>query len=152
MPRRRSLAAALLAVCVGVTACADDGGDEPGRQVCAADERTVLVAEKLTRLVPSTPFDVGPGEEAWASVVADADFSPSALVPRVASLFVIAADAEPDIGETSSGLPTSDDPVILFEAEGEWRPVTAEPGSYRVWSRRGPEVAIATCPAPPGAD
>ncbi len=151
MPRRRSLSTVALAValCVAAGACSDAGEDgEPTPAVCPPDERRALIAEKLTRGEPSSPFTVAAGEEAWASVVEDVDYNPSALFPTIATLFLIQAGAEPQVREDANGLPIFDDPAVPeFDAEGEWRPVTAEPGEYRLWSRRGPSIEVVACPA-----
>ncbi len=138
-----------VALCVAAGACSDTtGGTEPAPAVCPPGERRPLLAEKLTRSEPSSPFTVRPGEEAWASVVADADYNPGALFPSIATLFLIDADAQPQVREDANGLPIIDDPAVPeFDAEGEWRPVTAEPGEYRLWSRRGPHIEVVACPA-----
>ncbi len=138
-----------VAICVAAGACSGSSGNgDAAPTVCPPGERRPLVAEKLTRGEPSSPFTVAAGEEAWASVVEDADYNPSALFPSVATLFLIDAGAEPQVREDANGLPIIDDPAVPeFDAEGEWRPVTAEAGEYRLWSRRGPRIEVVACPA-----
>lgn len=130
-----------------LTGCGIGGSEEAAPEPCTTDERTVLIEEKLTLEVPSSPFELADGEVAWASVVVDVDYNPSALFPSVASLHLIDADAEPDLRRSASGLRVADgDPAIGFDREGQWRLVTEEAGTYRVWSGRGPEIVVAICP------
>ena len=133
---------------LALTGCGIGGSDDAVPELCAVDERTVLLEEKLSHEVPSSPFEIGEDAIGWASVVADVDYNPSTLCPSVATLHLIDADADPDLRRSSSGLRVIDgDPAIAFDREGQWRLVTDNPGTYRVWSGRGPEIVVATCPA-----
>lgn len=140
---------ALLAICsLALSSCGIADSEEAIPEVCGANERTVLLDEKLSPEVPSSPFEFDDHELLWASVVADVDYNRSTLFPSVATLHLIDADADPDLRRSSSGLRVIDgDPVIAFDREGQWRLVTDIPGRYRVWSGRGPEIVVATCPA-----
>lgn len=90
----------------------------------------MLVEQRLTPLVPSTVFDIDSGQEAWASVVADPDYSASAVFSRVANLHLIEAGSEPQIREDVNGFPIVDDPALRFDFEGDWRLATTKAGSY----------------------
>lgn len=150
-PRARSFGpiGARLAICsLALSGCGIIGSDEAAPEVCAVADRTVLLDQKLTAEVSSSPFELADGEVLWASVVADVDYNPSTLFPSVATLHLIDADAEPDLRRNSVGLRVADgDPAIPFDREGQWQLVTDLSGRYRVWSGRGPEILVATCPA-----
>jgi hypothetical protein len=139
---------ALLAVCcLAFSSCGIADSEEAIPEVCRANERTVLVDEKLSPEAPSSRLEFDDHEVLWASVVADVDYNRSTLFPSVATLHLIDADADPDLRRSSSGLRVIDgDPVIAFDREGQWRLVTDIPGRYPVWSGRGPEIVVATCP------
>jgi hypothetical protein len=129
-----------------LSGCGLFGSPGESETVCAEGDRAVLVAEKLTRREPSMPFTVPEQGSVWAAVIADADFNPSAVVARVADLYVIAAGADPAIREDTNGLTVIDDPRLSYEREGQYRRLDVEPGRYQVWSTRGPEIEVVTCP------
>lgn len=147
-PSRERICALLTIGSLALSSCGLTGSDDAAPEVCAVDQRTVLLDEKLSHEVPSSAFDIADDAIGWASVVTDVDYNPSTLFPSVATLHLIDPDADPDLRRSSSGLRVIDgDPAIAFDREGQWRLVTDNSGTYRVWSGRGPEIVVAACPA-----
>ena len=64
-------------------ACGPFASENAEPEVCPPQDRDVLVAEKLTPETPSTPFSVTAEDEVWAGLIADSDFSESALFSQV---------------------------------------------------------------------
>ncbi len=134
----------IVAVCFIATACSF-GGEKKSPIVCAPENRSELTTDDLTPFVSSKPFEVGSGEEAWVKV-SDTDYNPSVIFSRVATVYLIEAGSQKQIREDTTGLILSDDPVIKFDMEREWQPVTTEVGTYEIYSHGYPTVEVVACP------
>ena len=79
----------MLVLGMTVSACNPIASDGAESGVCREQEREVLVAEKLHKDSPSTPFTVDAGDDVWVGLIADSDYSPSALFSQVTGLYVV---------------------------------------------------------------
>jgi hypothetical protein len=124
------------------------GAAEP--QVCPEQEREALIAEQLVKDSPSTPFTADAGADLWVGLIADSDYSPSALFSQVTGLYVIGeGDA---VASTRDDLDfiVTDDPYIDFDHPGQFVPFEFAAGTYQVWSTKAPQIAVVVCPPADG--
>lgn len=130
-PRPLWLALALAQLVASCASAADDGSCQPARE---------LLSETLVADTPSAPFEVDGGE-----LIASTSRTSSGgvILDAIGSepLFIIGADAEPDITR---------DPVNGLKSTNDTRfrngKVSVEPGSYRVYtSSSGLNVTVSSC-------
>jgi hypothetical protein len=119
------------------------GGAES--EVCREQEREVLVAEKLSKDSPSTPFTVDAGDDVWVGLIADSDYSPSALFSQVTGLYVIDEGEVVAYNRDNLRFVVTDDAYIDFDRGGQFVPFEFSPDSYQVWSIKTPEIAVVVC-------
>ena len=136
----------LIVLAVTTSACHTIASDDARREVCREQEREVLVAEELHQDSPSTPFTVDAGADVWVGLIADSDYSPSALFSQVTGLYVI--DEGDVVAYTRDDLDfvVTDDPFIDFDREAEFVPFEFAPDDYQLWSIKTPEIAVVVCP------
>ncbi len=119
----------------------------PVAEACSEDQRRELMAEKLTIDTPSQAFTVGEVGSTWVGLIADTDYSVSALFPTLADVYLVPNGVAPDIRrEGELQLLSTDDLRIGFDAEGNFQQLDVSPGEYRLWSYRSPEIAVVSCP------
>ena len=106
----------------------------------------MLVAEELTKDSPSTPFTVDAGDGVWVGLIADSDYSPSALFSQVTGLYVIGEGDAVAYTRDDLDFVVTDDPFVDFDREGQFVPFEFAPGTYHVWSTKTPEIAVVVCP------
>lgn len=131
---------------VTAAACAPFSSDEAEPEVCAEQQREVLIAEELTAYSPSTPFTVDASDGVWVSLIADSDSSPSALFSQVTGLYLIEAGDAVAYTRNDLDVVVTDDPYVDFDREGQLVPFEFTPGTYQVWSTKAPEIAVLVCP------
>ena len=136
----------MIVLAVTGSACNPIASDEAESEVCREQEREVLIAEELRKDVPSTPFTVDAGDDVWVGLIADSDYSPSALFSQVTGLYVI--DEGDVVAYTRDDLDfvVTDDPYIDFDREGQFVPFEFAPDIYQVWSIKTPKIAVVVCP------
>lgn len=136
----------MIVLAVTASACNPIASDETEPKVCREREREVLVAEKLHKDSPSTPFTVDAGDDVWVGLIADSDYSPSALFSQVTGLYVIDEGDVVAYTRDDLDLVVTDDPYVDFDREGQFVPVEFTPDIYQVWSIKTPEIAVVVCP------
>lgn len=136
----------MIVLTVACSACNPIASDEAEPEVCREQKREVLVAEELHKDSPSTPFTVDAGDDVWVGLIADSDYSSSALFSQVTGLYVI--DESDVVAYTRDDLDfvVTDDPYIDFDREGQFVRYEFAPGAYRVWSIKTPKIAVVVCP------
>jgi hypothetical protein len=142
MPRTSQPALLLAFV---IAACSPFASDDAEPEVCPPQERDVLVAEKLTPETPSTPFAVTADDEVWVGLIADSDFSASAVASQVTGLYVIEEGDSVEYTRNEIDFVATDDPYLDYNREGEFSRFEFPPGSYQVWSTKAPEIAVISC-------
>src|SRR3954451_24684371 len=106
---------------------------------CPPAERSVVLTNRIDRLVPSDPFTVPQGAQAWVTTpVGSGNTGLFGSVGGGMSVSVYAADRAPNThvdarGNTSSGDPKvvlrkPNNPVRLPVGEGRWRTQTVDLG------------------------
>lgn len=123
-----------------LVSCGSESTPDEATEVCDEGARRVLLSEELTREAPSKPFEVAATGSTWVGLVADYDYSASALIPSLATVFVVSSGEPPDLQ------PPNDDPLVEFDGEGDFRPLVVVPGKYQVWSFRNPIITVVSCP------
>ena len=136
----------MLVLGMTVSACNPIASDGAESGVCREQEREVLVAEKLDKDSRSTPFTVDAGDDVWIGLIADSDYSPSALFSQVTGLYVVDEGDVVAYARDDLGLVVTDDAYIDFDREGQFVPFELSPDSYQVWSIKTPEIAVVVCP------
>jgi hypothetical protein len=126
-------------------ACNPFAADDAEPEVCPPNERDVLVAEKLTPETPSTPFTVTADDEVWAGLIADSDFSASALLSQVTGLYIIEEGDSVEYTRNDIDFVVTDDPYLDYDRAGEFNRFEFPPGRYQVWSIKAPEIAVVSC-------
>ncbi|MDP9463846.1 MAG: hypothetical protein M3P52_04415 [Actinomycetota bacterium] len=142
MPRTSRLT--LLFVFV-TAACSPFASGDAEPEVCPPQERDVLVAEKLTPETPSTPFAVTADDDVWVGLIADSDFSESALLSQVTGLYVIEEGDSVEYTRNDVDFVVTDDPYLDYDRQGEFNRFELPPGRYQVWSIKAPEIAVVSC-------
>ena len=146
MPRTSRLILLLLVV-VATTGCNPFASDDAQPDVCREQDRVTLVAESLTPEMPSTPFTVPADEQIWVGLIADSDFSESALLSQVTGLYVIEKGESVEYSRNDLDFVVTDAAYLDFDGEGQFRPFEMPPGDYQVWSMKAPEIAVVSCGA-----
>ena len=136
----------MLVLGMTVSACNPIASDGSESGVCREQEREVLVAEKLDKDSRSTPFTVDAGDDVWVGLIADSDYSPSALFSQVTGLYVVEEGDVVAYTRDDLGFVVTDDVYIDFDREGQFVPLEFSPDSYQVWSIKTPEIAVVVCP------
>lgn len=145
MPRPSRL---ILLLVLATAGCNPFASDDPNPEVCREQDRMTLMAETLTAETPSTPFTVPVDEQIWVGLIADSDFSESALISQVAGLFVIAEGASVEYTRDDLDVLVTDAAYLDFDREGQFNLFDMPPGDYQVWSTKTPEIAVVTCGVP----
>ncbi len=136
----------MIVLAVTGSACNPIAADEAEPEVCREQEREVLVAEELHKDSPSAPFTVDAGDDVWVGLIADSDYSPSALFSQVTGLYVIEEGDVVAYSRDDLGFVVTDDPYVDFDREGQFVPFEFAPDVYQVWSIKTPEIAVVVCP------
>ena len=131
---------------VAIVGC--NSPDDALREVCNEQDRVTLLAETLTPETPSTPFEVSADETVWVSVIADSDFSESALFSRVTGLYLIEHGDAIAYERDELDFVLTDDVSVNFHREGQFRPIEVRPGRYQLWSMKAPVIEVVTCGTP----
>lgn len=131
-------------------ACNPFASGEAEREVCPEQEREMLVAEELAKDSPSTPFRAEAGADVWVGLIADSDYSPSALFSQVTGLYVISDGDAVAYTHDDLDFIVTDDPYIGFDRLGQFVPFEFAPGTYQVWSTKTPQIAVVVCPPADG--
>jgi hypothetical protein len=132
-----------------ISACGDrhPAANEP--EVCAPSERTTLVATRLTYQVPSEPFEASADSDIFVGLIADSDYQAnSTFANYLAGIYVIPEGDQPHFIDAGAGIRSSDDPLLSYDTQGQFRYFGFEPGRYQVWSNRAPQIEIVACPRP----
>jgi len=136
----------MLLLAVPTAACNPFASGEAEPEVCPEQEREVLVAEQLANDSPSMPFTADAGADVWVGLIADSDYSVSALFSQVTGLYVISEGDAAAYTRNNLDFVVTDDPYIDFDREGEFVPFEFAPGTYQVWSTKAPQIAVVVCP------
>ena len=139
-----------LLLAVPAAACNPFASGEAEPEVCPEQEREVLVAEQLSKDSPSTPFRADAGADIWVGLIADSDYSTSALFSQVAGLYVIGEGDVVAYTRDDLDFIVTDDLYIDFDRLGQFVPFEFAPGTYQVWSTKVPQVAVVVCPPADG--
>jgi hypothetical protein len=139
-----------LGLAVPVAACNPFASSEAEPEVCPEQEREVLVAEELAEDSPSTPFTAHAGADVWVGLLADSDYSTSALFSQVAGLYVLSEGDAVAYTRDDLDFVVIDDPSVDFDREGQFVPFEFAPGTYEVWSTETPQIAVVVCPPADG--
>ncbi len=126
------------------------GDAEP--EVCPESEREVLVAEALAKNSPSTPFTGDASADVWVGLMADSDYSASALFSQVTGLYVISGGDAGAYTRDDLDFVVTDDPYVDFDRLGQFVPFEFAPGTYQVWSTKTPQIAVVAALAPTADD
>lgn len=131
-----SLMATLLLV-----ACANP--DENDKAACVPAEDLLLTTE-LAELEPSAPFR---SETGLIEVITLRILQPNPLTSALSSrsLFVLAADAEPNIGIAANDTVTIGDQRVPSVDLGKPAVVALEPGDYRIYTTGSLEIEVREC-------
>lgn len=105
----------------------------------------MLVDEGFAKDSPSTPFTADAGADVWVGLLADSDYSASALFPQVTGLYVISEGDAVEYSRDDLDFVVTDDPYVDFDREGQFVPFEFAPGTYAVWSTKTPQIAVVVC-------
>ncbi len=107
-----------------------------------------MLAQRLLFREPSDVFDIEPDTRTYVAVTADSRMNPNDALGSPSDLFVIDADAAPDIDD-SGVLSVVADPRIKMDELGRFELIEEPPGSYRLYSLFSPEIEVVRCPSSP---
>ena len=130
-----------------MAACNPFASDDAEAEVCREQQRDVLVDQTLAPEMPSAPFTVTPGDEVWVGLIADSDFSESALLSQVTGLYVIEDGAQVEYTRNAVDFVVTDAPYLDYDREGQFNLFELPPGDYQVWSLKAPQIAVVSCAA-----
>ncbi len=139
-----------LLLAVPAAACNPFASGEAEPEVCPEQEREMPVAEELAKDSPSTPFTADADADVWIGLIADSDYSPSALFSQVTGLYVISDGNAVAYTRNDLDFIVTDDPYISFDRLGQFVPFEFTPGAYQVWSTKRPQIAVVVCPPADG--
>ncbi len=134
-----------MAAAVGACGWRNEGESSADATVCRAVDGEVAVDEQLSPDTPSGPFVVEPDVAVWVGLIADSDFSESALFSTVTGLFLIDKTAPVEYSRDGAGGVVTDAPYLDFDHEGQFVRLDVGPGEYRLWSVKAPRVQVIRC-------
>lgn len=130
-----------LAGALWLVACANP--DENNKAACVPAEDLLLKTE-LAELEPSAPFR---SETRMIEVITRRILKPNPLTSALASrsLFVLAADAEPNIETAANDTVTIGDQRVPAVDLGKPAVIALEPGDYRIYTTGSLEIEVREC-------
>ncbi len=135
----------LFLLVVATAGCAAFVSENAEPEVCREPDRVTLVAETLTAETPSASFTVVADEQIWVGLMADSDFSESALLSQVTGLYVIENGESIEYTRNDLDFVVTDAAYLDFDHEGQFNLFDMPPGDYQVWSLKAPEIAVVSC-------